>query len=137
MGKNESESGGLDVLIAAVSGLLKILIIVLLAVILVLAARTAYSFGYRIFNEQPMEAAPGTDVTVTIQNGWSVRDIGAELRERGVIADVPVFIVQERLSEAHGKLKPGTYILNTSQTSAEIFAILSGEDTEGQPGAEE
>lgn len=137
MGKNDNAEKGYDLLIGAVSGLLRILIIILLIVILIFGAKTAYAFGYRIFNEVPMEAPPGTDVTVTIPNGWSVRDIGAELKDKGIISDVLVFMVQERLSEAHGKLEPGTYILNTSQTSREIFAILSKENTEGQPGGEE
>ncbi len=136
MGNSKTESSGLDFLLSAVSGLLRILIIILLVVILIYAGKTAYAFGYQIFNEVPMEAEPGTDVAVTIQRDWSVRDIGAELKAKGVIRDVLVFVVQERLSEAHGKLVPGTYILNTSQTSGEIFAILSRENTEGQPNEE-
>lgn len=136
MENDKTADKGYDFLLGALSGLLRILIMIMLVVILLFAARTAYAFGYRIFNEVPMEAAPGTDVTVTIRNGWSVRDIGAELKDKGVIGDVLVFMVQERLSEAHGKLEPGTYILNTSQTSGEIFAILSKENTEGQPGGE-
>ena len=55
------------------------------------------------------------------------------MKRKGVIADDTIFRVQEYLSDYHEQIKPGTYILNTEQTTEEILAILSQENTEGQP----
>lgn len=44
---------------------------------------------------------------------------------------------QEKLSDYSGKIKPGTYLLNTHETVDEMLAILVGKNTEGQPSEEE
>ena len=43
----------------------------------------------------------------------------------------------EKLSDYRGKIKPGTYLLNTHETVDQMLAILSGKNTEGQPSEEE
>ena len=48
-----------------------------------------------------------------------------------------IFWAQEKLSDYRGKIKPGTYLLNTHETVDEMLAILSGKNTEGQPSQEE
>lgn len=111
--------------------IIRMLIYVLIAVILIFLGKTAYTYGYSIFNETGMEASPGTDVEVTIPDGASVRDIAAILRANGLIAETGVFVLQERLSEYHGELKAGTYTLNTSQTPTEMMAVISGDVTAG------
>ena len=51
--------------------------------------------------------------------------------------DPVIFWAQEKLSDYRGKIKPGTYLLNTHETVDEMLAILSGKNTEGQPSEEE
>ena len=51
--------------------------------------------------------------------------------------DEVVAEIQEKLSRYKDELKPGTYILCTDQNAEEILAILSGNDTKGQPGSED
>ena len=70
---------------------------------------------------------------LTVPEGASVKEIANLLKENGLIEDVTVFRIQERLSAYHGKLIGGDYILNTSQTPTEMMEILSGTNTEGQP----
>lgn len=41
-----------------------------------------------------------------------------------------IFWAQEKLSDYRGKIKPGTYLLNTHETVDEMLAILSGKNTE-------
>lgn len=116
----------------AVSGFrrtLRLLIYALLIVFFIFLGRTAYVYGYDIFNEQSAESAPGHDVTVKIPENASVRDIASVLKSDGVIQNSSLFVVQERLSAYHGKLKGGTFQLNTSQKPTEIMAILSGDST--------
>ena len=75
----------------------------------------------------------GQDITVVVKEEDSVKEIARNLEKKGVITDDQVFRIQERISDYHNKIRPGTYILNTEQTTEEILAILSQENTEGQP----
>ncbi len=113
-------------------GLITVLMYLLVIIFVGYLGRTAYLFGYDVFNEQSVTEAPGEDVTVLIPRDSSVRQIGQILSDKGLIEDVNVFVVQERISNYHGKLLGGTYILNTSQTPTEMMAILARVNTEGQ-----
>ncbi len=99
----------------------------LLIIILIYAgAMRCYDFGYRIFTDTPMALEPGRDVTVIINEGNSTNQIGTLLKENGLIKDVAVFVVQEKLSEYAGEIKSGVYVLNTSMTTEEMIAVMSG-----------
>ncbi len=116
---------------------IRILFYILIAVVLIFLGRTAYSYGYSVFNEQAVESPPGTDVEVTVPEGASARQIGKLLKENGLIKDAGVFVLQERLSAYHGRLQGGTYTLNTSETADEMLAILAGDtdsDSEDSDG---
>lgn len=113
-----------------ISHLLKGLVYVLLLVTLIFLGRSAYVYGYSLFNEQAMESAPGTDVTVEIPEGSSVKEIADILKDKGLIESENLFTMQERFSAYHGKMKEGTYQLNTSETPTQIMAILSGDTPE-------
>lgn len=115
-------------------GIIRILLVVLLIVMIAWLGRTAYTFGYAIFNEQAVDKAPGTDVTVEIPKDASAGQIGKILKKAGLIADVNIFVAQERLSAYHGKLKDGTFVLNTSETATQMMAILAG-DTKTDSGS--
>lgn len=97
------------------------------------AGKSAYDFGYAIFNQVPMESGEGTDVTVVIKEGSSVYQIGKILKKKNLIEDAKVFVIQEKLSNYEGQLQAGTYILNTSMTTDEMMAILARENVDGQP----
>ena len=96
--------------------------------------KSAFDFGYAIFNQVPMASEEdGRDITVVVENGDSVYQIGKILKNKGLIEDAKIFVVQEKLSNYKGKLQSGTYILNTSMNAEEMMAVLAKEDTEGQP----
>lgn len=103
--------------------------IVALAVIILgyMIATKAYSFGYRLFAEEPMSLAPGIEKVVVIEEGMSLRKIANMLEDGGVIRDSLIFQVQNKLSHYSSSFEAGTYTLNTSMTNEEIMAVLSGE----------
>ena len=106
----------------------------LIIIAIIYAGKTAYSFGYAVFNQVPVAAkGQGQDITVVVKEEDSGERDSQESGEKGVITDDQVFRIQERISDYHNKIRPGTYILNTEQTTEEILAILSQENTEGQP----
>lgn len=88
----------------------------------------AYDFGYRIFDEEPMELGTGRTVSVSIVEGKSVSEIGDILEEKGLIRDSRIFYFQEMFSEYKGELKPGVYELSTGMTPFEMMEIMSASD---------
>ena len=118
---------------AAVEGftsVIHILILILVVLIIILLGRYAYRFGYAVFNERSAEEPPGRAVVVTIPEMPSAGDVGEVLKEAGLIEDVRVFKVQERLSAYHDKAKAGEYTLNTSMTPTEMLAVIAAEEEE-------
>lgn len=113
------------------SAILRFLVAVLVVVVLIFLARTAYRYGYSVFNETAMEKAPGNDVEVVIPEGSGAREIGAILKEKGLIQEPGVFWLQERFSAWHGKLTGGVYVLNTSMTPSEMMAVMAQDTGEG------
>jgi Predicted periplasmic solute-binding protein len=107
--------------------IIKVVIYILIIILLFNLGKKAYSFGYAVFNKHPMSSEPGLDVTVTIRTDASVYEIGETLMRRGLIEDAKVFYVQELLSQYHGEIVAGTYILNTSYDVDQILQILAND----------
>ena len=105
----------------------KLLIAVMVIMLVYVVALKAYDFGYRIFAERPASMAPGTDVTVEIEDGMGSGSVADMLEEKGIIRDALIFKIQNRFSHYNGSFLAGTYTLNTSMENEEIMAILSGE----------
>ena len=109
-----------------------VLIFLLIVIGLIKAGTYCYDFGYRIFTEGAVEAAPGRDVVVQITEDMSGLDIGGELEEKGLIDDKLLFFVQLKLSAYADDINPGVYTLNTSMEPREMMEAMSleKEDTE-------
>ena len=115
-------------------GFFRFALYLIIAIAVIYIGKSAYDFGYDIFYQQPMDSEEeGRDITVVVEDGDSVYQIGKTLENRGLIRDAKVFVVQEKLSNYSGKLQTGTYILNTSMTPDEMMESLSRENIQGQP----
>ena len=114
----------------------KIAIAILVIFFVYKASTVAYDYGYRIFAEGPVSEEQGFDVTIAITSDKDVSDIGELLETRGLIRDGKLFVLQELLSEYHGKIKEGAYTLNTSMTVDEMLEIMAGkaEKSESEAG---
>ena len=131
--KKKKKDATYQAAVSGAKGAIRILLYVLLICILIFVGKTAYSFGYLIFYQEP-EAdtqADGQDVTVIVHEEDSVYDVGVTLQEKGLIERPVIFWAQEKLSDYR------TYLLNTHETVDQMLAILSGKNTEGQPSQEE
>ena len=62
----------------------------------------------------------------------SVMDIAELLENRGLVEDKMLFYLQERFSEYHGLIAPGTYELSPSQTADEMIAIMCASSIESE-----
>ena len=104
-----------------------------LAIVVLVIFRTgqkAYDFGFRIFTEEAVSAAPGRDVAVTIVQGDSTMDVAKMFEEKGLIRDPNLFYVQKKCSVYDNDIQPGFYTLNTSMTAEDMFAIIAGKKNE-------
>lgn len=102
----------------------RVTIYLVLIIILFYAGRTAYTYGQKVFSEEGVEEEPGTDVTLVVSNGMSVRALGSMLKEYGVIDDTNIFYLQSLIFEV-SEVQPGTYTFNTSQSGEEILGTVS------------
>ena len=85
----------------------------------------AYSMGYRILTEEPMDKEHGRDVIVEVEKGISPLKLGKNLEEKGLIRNAYLFVIQMKLSAYANKVQPGVYTLSTSQTAREMLQIMS------------
>ena len=106
---------------------LRIVIIAVIAMLIYKGATMAYDYGYRVFAEEPVDVAPGIDMVVVVEEGMGPKEIGTLLESKGLIKEGTLFYLQNILSKYEGDLKSGTYTLNTSMTTEEMMAIISGE----------
>lgn len=90
-------------------------------------ATAAYDYGYRVFTEPPMSFGDGRIISVYVENDSSALDVGKMLQEKGLIRDGRLFVIQEILSEYHGKIQPGVYDLNTNMTAQEMLEVIAQE----------
>ena len=110
---------------------LKVVLAVVVVMFVYKGAMMAYDYGYRVFAEEAVDEAPGFDMAVTIDSGMGAKEIGKLLENKGLIKDGTLFYLQNILSRYKGKLKPGTYTLNTSMTTEDMMAVIAG-DTRGE-----
>ena len=102
-----------------------VLVALLVIIGLVRLGTFCYDFGYRVFTEEPVADAPGTDVNVRITEDMSEMDIGKLLEEKGLVRDGMLFYAQLKLSAYFGDLLPGEYTLNTSMEAKDMMAVMA------------
>lgn len=119
--------------------IVKIVALVFAATYIIKASASAYDYGYRIFTEKPVSLGEGRTISVSVADPVSVMEVGEMLEERGLIRDAKLFLLQELLSENHGKLQPGIYDLSTAMTAEEMMSVMAAdapeegaEDAEGE-----
>lgn len=127
-----------SIIASLVETIIKVAVAIFLVTFVYDKAVQAYDFGYRVFAEEPVSYGEGRTISIYVEEDESVRDIGRNLQEKGLIRDANLFFVQELLSEYHGKIKPGIYDLNTSMKSDEMLEIMAAEaeeEEEEEPAA--
>ena len=110
--------------------IVKVAFLVFAVTYIIRAATASYEYGYRVFTEEPVSAGEGRTISVSVEEPVSVRDVGVMLEERGLIRDANLFVIQELLSENHGKIQPGIYDLSTAMTAEEMLDVMSADAPE-------
>ena len=116
-----------EVVVSVFSTVFKIVVAVIIVMLVYKWSVLAYEYGQRVFNEPPVSSGSGREVTVTVEEGDTAKEIGEMLEKNGLIRDAELFVVQEMLSQYKGEMKPGSYVLNTAMTTEEMMEIMSKE----------
>ncbi len=125
-----------EIVASIVGYIVKLAVAIVLVMFVVEAAGKAYNFGYMVFAEEPMSSGEGRTISIVVREGESVKSIGENLEEKGLIQNAWLFVVQEMFSEHHGDIQPGIYDLSTSMTTSDMLEIMTvlpeeEEDTDG------
>ena len=100
----------------------RIIVTAFLALIMIRGIRYCYDFGHDIFYVKSVDPEPGRAVSITIREGTDTSEAAELLDKEGLIDNKISFIVQAKFFDY--TIKPGRYILNTSQTSREMLEVL-------------
>ena len=125
MGNTRDQVGKAGLFVAG--GIFRTAFYVCVAVLIFWIGKSAYQFGYNVFNQQAVSPGAGQEVTVVIPEGSSTYEVAKILKSKGLIQDSLVFFAQEKLSTYKGQMKAGTYLLSTAYTPTRIMGILAGD----------
>jgi len=119
-----------EIIVSVFTTTIKVVLGIIVVMFIYKYARVAYDYGYRVFTEPPVSMKNGREITVSIGEDNSVKDIGEMLESKGLIRDGRLFILQELTSEYRGKIKPGKYDLSTSMTAYEMIEVMAQAEEE-------
>lgn len=116
---------------------LKIFKYIVIVLVVVVFVAIAFNFGTAVFSNDGVERAPGTDMTVSVEKGTTIDQLGEMLEEYNIIGNKNVFKVQAWLYGVD-EVKPGTYVFNNSKGGEEIFkTINAGPQSDKKKNGEE
>ena len=117
--------------------IIKVVALIFAVTYIIRASTAAYDYGYRIFTEEPVSLGEGRIISVSVEEPVSAMEVGKMLEERGLIRDANLFVIQELLSENHGKIQSGIYDLSTAMTAEEMMDVMAADaPKEGEEDAE-
>ncbi|MEG1144253.1 MAG: aminodeoxychorismate lyase [Clostridium sp.] len=102
----------------------KVLLYALVIFLMYEGITRGYGYGHEIFAPTAVAEAPGTDYEIVIEEGTTVSEAAQILKDKGLVKDDKILVLQSKVYEY--KIYPGTYTLNTSETSKEMLKILDG-----------
>ena len=97
----------------------------ILAICLAALVLAGVVYGVHTWADYSGSFQSSAEVTVKIPSGSSGRQIAAQLAEDGIISHKTVFYYYMRMTGAGAGLKPGSYVLRSDMSYAEIVEALS------------
>ena len=121
--KNDGAKIAIDVIGFILHLLLNILFYAIVIFAIYKVGITAKDFCFQVFGNYTMDAAPGINAEITIEDGASTMEVAAALEQYRLIPNRYSFYLKVQLM-GH-KILAGTYILNTSMTYDEILEQIT------------
>ena len=114
-----------NIVSAVVGAIFKVVVTIVIVYVIYIGATTCYDYGYRIFTEPAVSAGSGREVTVTVTQDMSPREIGQLFESKGLTRDANLFALQYIFSEYYEDVKPGTFSLSTAMNAEEMMAVMA------------
>lgn len=118
------------ILATVLSAVIKVAVIIWIVTFIYSKAIAAYEFGHRVFTEEAISPAPGREITVSVTEGKSSKDLAKMLAEKGLVRDANLAYVQILCSEYRKEIKPGVYTLTTAMRIEEMLEIMAASEEE-------
>lgn len=118
------------ILATVLSAVIKVAVIIWIVTFIYSKAVAAYEFGHRVFTEEAISPAPGREITVSVTEGKSSKDLAKMLAEKGLVRDANLAYVQILCSEYRKEIKPGVYTLTTAMRIEEMLEIMAASEEE-------
>ncbi|MCR4729076.1 MAG: endolytic transglycosylase MltG [Lachnospiraceae bacterium] len=118
------------ILATVLSAVIKVAVIIWIVTFIYSKAVAAYEFGHRVFTEEAISPAPGREITVSVTEGKSSKDLAKMLAEKGLVRDANLAYVQILCSEYRKEIKPGVYTLTTAMRIEEMLKIMAEAEEE-------
>lgn len=125
--KSEKVNFTLKVTSLILRSLLNIIFYVLVVIVIVYCSKVAYTFAYQLYGPVTLDKAPGREIIVPIKDGESTMDIASMLEQNRAIVDKYSFYLKTKLQNK--VIIPGTYVIKSSMTYAEILNIITDYST--------
>ncbi len=110
---------------------IRCIVIVFVGFLIIQGGRKAYAFGEAVFLDEPMTSEENArEITVTIPDNASAKEIGEILERKNLIRDALVFFAQSLCVEEGDEMKGGRYELNTAMTAGEMMEVIAAGESE-------
>lgn len=113
-------------IVAGASGMVLRAVLLVCAVYVVYRGTlVCYDYGYRVFTEPAYKPNSQQVETVVVTKDMSPGDIGNMLKDKGLIEDEKLFVLQYYLSEYREDVAPGVFELSPSMTAEQMMEAMT------------
>lgn len=123
---NENESILNAVLGISIRTISNLLIIFLLYESLV----QSYSFSYMLFADVPYISGQNSLITITIDEGESVKELAQDLYDNKIIENQYIFLARAYLGKYTDRMKAGSYAINSTMSPDTLCRTFCGIQSE-------
>lgn len=137
MGDNTKQNGtkvAMDIVSFVLHLLLNILFYAVVVFAIYRTGTAAKDFCYQVFGDVTMDAKPGINAEITINDGASTMEVASKLEMSRLIPNRYSFYLKVQLMNY--KILAGTYILNTSMTYDQILDQITNYANSIEPEGE-
>lgn len=114
-----------QIIISVTGTVAKIVVAAIIIMWVIKNASVAYDWGFRVFGEKAVDEEPGFEVSVEISDDTTLKSLGDELEDKGLIRSSMLFQIQGKLAKLDDGIDKGYYSLTSAMTVEEMVGILA------------
>lgn len=127
MAKRRRKSKPEETAIVVLSGFIRVVLIILLALLLYIGVVRCYRFGVEVFTNAPLSPDSEESYVIELDGEEEILQIGVTLKKYKIIENEYAFLVQSWIFG--DDIQAGSYVVGPYMSSRDILEMLNG-DTE-------